>query len=109
MLSEFDELVARRKQLKAWWSLRNKQTYNGGGHELRVDTARPTLVSLCGQAYAGARNYHDAPEFFVVALAQEMQANACRLAKVAYENEMARLDASIESHRESVLAELAKD
>lgn len=109
VLGKFDEAVQQRRSLKSWWSLREKETYDGGGHKLRVDTQKPGMVALCGQAYAGARNYHDAPDFFVQAVAREIQSQACNLAAVAYEKELARLDALIESQRELVLKELASE
>lgn len=106
MLSEFDTLVSQRRQLKEWWALRETETRNSSGHTLRVDAQSPTMVALCGQAYAGARNYHDAPSFFVAAVAREIQSQACNLAVAAYKKELARLDELIELHRAAVLEEL---
>ena len=108
MMQEFDELVQKRAALKAWWELGStKVGYGDGCHKLRIDVAKPTMVAFCGQAYAGARNYHDAPAFFVEAIRQEMHVAAKRLAREAYENELARLDAAIEKHRDAVLAQLS--
>lgn len=108
MFSEFDKLVKQRAALKAWWQL--GETICGWGgkrHVLRVDVMKPSMVAYCGQAYAGAKNYHDAPEFFIEALRKELSAHANEIAKAAYEKEIARLDGLIETHRAAVLKELA--
>lgn len=108
MLSEFDELVRKRKALKEWWALGSTiAEYDRKVHTLRVDVQKPSMVSYCGQQYAGAKNYHDAPSFFVDSIRREMQSEANRIAKQAYENEIARLDAEIEKQRAAVLEQLA--
>ena len=83
--------------------------YDNKKHKLRVDVMPPKLVSFCGQQYAGAKNYHDAPAFFVDRIREVMQEEVCRLTQVAYEREIARLDSIIESHREQVLQELSQE
>lgn len=108
MLIEFDELVRKRKELNEWWALgETVAKYDGGVHELRVDVQKPSKVSYCGQQYAGAQNYHDAPAFFLDALRQEMQSDAKRLTRLAYDKEIAKLNAEIEKHRAAVLEQLA--
>lgn len=108
MLSEFDELVRKRQALKSWWALGETiAKYDGSVHALRVDVKKPSMVAYCGQEYAGARNYHDAPAFFVDSVRQEMQSEATRIARQAYEKEMAKLDAAIEKQRAAVLKQLA--
>ena len=108
MLREFDELVRQRRELKQWWELGSTQAeYDRRLHLLRVDAQKPSMVAFCGQQYAGAKNYHDAPAFFVEAVRKEMQEEAKRLVGLAYQKELARLDAAIEKHRAAVLEQLA--
>lgn len=108
MLSEFDQLVNQRKQLKQWWELGGTEAaYDRKFHSLRVDVQKPSMVAFCGQQYAGAKNYHDAPTFFVESVRKEMQEEAKRLVGLAYQKELARLDAAIEKHRAAVLEQLA--
>lgn len=108
MLSEFDELVRKRQALKDWWALGETHAeYSRGFHSLRVDVCKPSLVTFCGQQYAGAKNYHDAPSFFAESVRKEMQAEAERITRQAYEKEIARLDSEIEKHRAAVLEQLA--
>lgn len=107
MLSEFDELVKQRKELQAWWSLRETVAkYDSKLHSLRVDFACPTMVAFCGQQYAGAKNYHDAPSFFRNAIRRAAESHAHDLAKEAYQAEMERLNAEIRKCREDVLNQL---
>lgn len=108
MLGDFDKLVEQRSELKRWWQL--SQTVCGWGgrnHVLRVDLQKPTMLAYCGQAYAGAKNYHDAPGFFAEAVKKEMDAQSKAIANVAYEKEIERLDGLIEKHRAAVLSQLA--
>lgn len=110
MLTEFDSLVKQRQQLKSWWSLGSTiAQYDRKCHSLRVDVMKPTMVAYCGQAYAGAKNYHDAPDFFFEAINKEIQSRIKEITKDAYEKEIARLDGLIEKHRASVLSELSKE
>lgn len=109
MLGEFDKLVSQRSALKSWWQL--GQTICGWGgvnHVLRVDVLKPEMVAYCGQAYAGAKNYHDAPAFFAEAVRNEMVAQSKAIVTETYEKEIERLDGLIEQHRAAVLSELAK-
>ena len=107
MLSEFDRLVKQRQELKAWWSLSSTiAQYDNKFHSLRVDVQVPSLITFCGQQYAGARNYHDAPKFFEKAVVAEMGEHAKEIVRAAYLKEIARLDNLIDSHREAVLKEL---
>jgi hypothetical protein len=107
-MAHFDLLVQQRKELKAWMALGETiAAYDRQKHSLRVDVAKPTMVAFCGQAYAGARNYHDAPAFFVEALRAEMQARACGIVRETAEKELARIDAKIEAMRADVLAQLS--
>jgi len=108
MLQEFDLLVRQRKALKEWWNLGvNVATYRNRYHTLRVDVQKPEMVAFCGQQYAGAQNYHDAPPFFVEAIRQEIAEQSPRIVEQTYEKELARLDAEIEKHRAAVLQQLA--
>lgn len=108
MLQEFDDLVKKKQALKDWWSLSETVAeYDRSVHSLRVDVQKPSMVAYCGQQYAGAKNYHDAPAFFVESVRREMQGESKRIAKQAYEKEIARLDAEIEKHRQMVLEQLA--
>lgn len=107
MLGDFDKLVQQRSALKSWWQLGQTVCgWGGGNHVLRVDVMKPGMVAYCGQAYAGAKNYHDAPEFFIEAVRAEMTAQSKAIAKAAYEKEIERLDGLIEKHRAAVLSEL---
>ena len=107
MLSDFDALVRRRSELCAWYELGSTvAAYDNKCHTLRVDTMKPTMVSFCGQQYAGAKNYHDAPGFFASAINTEIQKNIKELVKRAYEAELHSLNRQIESHRERILKEL---
>lgn len=110
MLTEFDELVRKRSQLKNWWALGNKVAkYDQKRHSLRVDVQPVGMVAFCGQEYAGARNYHEAPAFFRDAVKRELQAESKRLARQAYEKELAHLDSEISKHRDAVLRQLAME
>jgi hypothetical protein len=107
MLSEFDRLVKQRKDLKAWWELGSTiAQYDNKFHSLRVDVQTPSLITFCGQQYAGARNYHDAPKFFEKAVMAEMGEHANEIVRAAYNKEIARLDNLIAAHKEAVLKEL---
>ena len=110
MLSEFDELVKKRKQLKAWWELGSTiATYDRKVHSLRVDVMKPSMVAMCGQAYAGAKNYHDAPEFFVESVRCAIERHIGDITEEAYQSSLARLDELIEKHRAALLNELSKE
>lgn len=107
MLSEFDKLVKQRQSLKDWWSLGSiMAAYDRNYHILRVDIQTPSMIAFCGQQYAGARNYHDAPAFFFEAVRVALQSAAGKLTEAAYHSEIARLDAAIEKHKAAVLKEL---
>ena len=106
MKSEFDELVDRRSRLIAWWKLAKTSCYDSGCHVLRVDVQNPTMVAYCGQQYSGAKNYHDAPAFFVEAITKQIKAASNGLAKKAYDAEIDRLTGLIEQHKNQILAEL---
>ena len=108
MLQEFDQFVRQRKELEQWWGLGlTEAAYDRALHSLRVDVQKPSMVAFCGQQYAGAKNYHDAPAFFVEAVRKEMEQEAKRLVGLAYQKELARLNAAIEKHRAAVLKQLA--
>lgn len=110
MLSEFDELVRKRQALKAWWANQEKIDCIGcTPYALRVDVCRPSMVAYCGQEYSGAKNYHDAPKFFIESVRLEMQSEAKKIVRQAYEKEMAKLNAQIENYRAAVLAQLASE
>lgn len=110
MLGEFDELVRARKELKDWWNLRvTTAAYDGSFHRLIVQVQKPAMVSFYGQQYAGAKNYHDAPGFFIESVRAEMQAEANKIVANAYETELKRLDAQIEAHRAAVLEQLSAE
>ncbi|MCB1116908.1 MAG: hypothetical protein KDK71_10615, partial [Chlamydiia bacterium] len=94
MLSEFDDLVKKREELKSWWSLKLKEVgWGDGNHILRVDVPRPSMIAFCGQAYAGAKNYHDAPTWFAECVQHEMQQESARMTQQAYEKKLASLNA----------------
>jgi hypothetical protein len=110
VLQEFDDAVQKRRELKAWWSLgETVAKYDRQKHVLRVDVTKPTMIAFCGQEYAGAKNYHDAPEFFAEAVRQAIQDAVAVLTQQAYETDLARLTAVIEAHRANVLAELSQE
>jgi len=107
MLEDFDKLAARRAQLKDWWSLGTTiAKYDSKFHTLRVDLQKPSMVTFCGQQYAGAKNYHDAPDWFKESVRAELQNHVKEITRRAYEAEMARLTELIEQHRAAVLAQL---
>lgn len=109
MLQEFDELVKRRQLLQAWWEMDSKRAGWGDGlYVLRVDVMSPSMVAFCGQEYAGARNYHDAPDWFRECVRAEMGKEAKKIARQAYVNEIDRLDTEIEKLKEAVLQQLNK-
>lgn len=108
MLSRFDELVAMRQKLTSWWSLRSTVAqYNRKIHSLRVDVTAPTMIAFCGQQYAGAKNYHDAPDFFFEDVRKELQSNTEAITEAAYARKLASLDDEISSMRSAVEAQLA--
>ena len=107
MLTEFDKAVKDLRALDAWWSMGSKlATYDQQNYRLRVDVARPTMVAYCGQQSAGAKNYHDAPGFFIDAVRVEIASGISAITFHAYERERARLVAEIEKHRAAVLSAL---
>lgn len=108
MLTEFDKAVKALREIDAWWSLRSKlATYDQQNYRLRIDVAAPTMVAYCGQQSAGAKNYHDAPEWFVGAVRAEISRDVHAIAFRAYERERERLVGEIKNLRESVLSLLA--
>lgn len=108
MLQEFDALVNKRKQLQSWWKRKTTTTYRSRCHTLRVDILLPTMVAFCGQEYAGANNYHEAPEFFKNCIKKEMEKDINEITERAYNNEIERLNNEIEKYREAVLSELGE-
>lgn len=109
MMAKFDELVEKRRRLKEWWSLRETVAdYEKKKHTLRVDLMKPTMVAYCGQQYAGAKNYHDAPEWFRDHVKEQMESVIDEVTCKAYEEAVAFLDAAIDGYREQVLQELGK-
>ena len=110
MLSDFDRLVQQRSALKSWWKLKTTICgWGGGPHVLRLDSVTPTMVAFCGQAYAGAKNYHDAPEGFAGAVRKQIDAHSKAIVEATYASEIERLDRLIEQHRAAVLKELAAE
>lgn len=110
MLQEFDSLVRQRKKLKEWWELgKTIASYNKKFYCLHVDLQRPALITYCGQEYAGAQNYHDAPSFFYDAVQQEIAEQSHRILGQAYQKELDRLNTAIEKHRALVLEQLNGD
>ena len=108
MLSEFDTLVKKRAELQRWWKLGTTVAeYNRSYHSLRVDMSAPTMVAYCGQAYAGARNYHEAPPWFAECIQKELNARAKEVATAAYEKALVSLNEQIEKHRAAVISELS--
>ena len=108
MLSEFDTLVKKRTELQRWWKLGSTiAQYDHSYHELRVDMCKPSMVSYCGQEYAGAKNYHDAPEWFRECILKELQDRAKEVATAAYEKAIESLNEQIEKNRAAVEAELS--
>ena len=107
MIARFDELVKQRKQLAEWWKLKTTMAaYDRTHHSLRVDVSKPSLISFCGQQYAGAKNYHDAPSFFFEDVRKEFQDNAAAITEAAYHRKMRWFDAEIAALRRQVEAEL---
>lgn len=109
MLQTFDELVARRTALQNWWRLGStKAKYDNARHVLRVDFQNPTMVAFCGQEYAGAKNYHDAPKFVAELIRKEADRQSFAIAKAAYDREIARLNEEIKKHCNAVLEQLSQ-
>jgi len=107
MLEDFDKLVRQRSELMNWWKLgQTIAKYDGKYHTLRVDLQNPSLVAFCGQQYAGAKNYHDAPPFLFTAIRLECDKQINQIVKKAYENEVARLSAEIENMKAEVVEQL---
>lgn len=110
MLKEFDELVKQRRELKEWWMLGSKLAgYDKEFHKLRVDIGVPSMVAFCGQASAGAKNYHDAPKFFLQAIRIEMEKQSRQMVKEAYDREFERLSLEIENLKSEVLKQLSNE
>ena len=58
---ELDNLIRQRQNLISWLSnAKNTDSQSGQPYHLRVDI-NGVKAMYCGQAYAGANNYHDAP------------------------------------------------
>jgi len=109
MLSDFDKLVKDRDALQRWMKMGSTiARYDGANHVLRVDWQLPSMIAFCGQEYAGAKNYHDAPEFFAKVVKSELEKRTSEIVHAAYESAMAVINAGIEKHRELVLEQLGK-
>ena len=109
MLTEFDAAVKQRLELQMWWKLGSTvAAYDDRVHKLHIHVLKPTMVAFCGQQYAGAENYHEAPEFFAEALRDEIERRARQIAKEVYEAEIARLTTLIDSQRAEVLKQFSE-
>lgn len=104
MLSEFDSLVKKKRELQEWWKLGSTiAKYNNATYKLHGYVNSIHSLDFCGQKYAGDNNYHESPKFFLDSVIKEINDNLNTLVKSAYEKEIARLDAEIEKHRQAVL------
>lgn len=109
-MEKFDKLVKQRSELQSWWSMQNMVDSQDGSHySLRVDFTKPSMVAFCGQAYAGSKNYHDAPAFFVDEIVKVVASKKSEITSQAYHNVINQLNAEIASLRESVMDELNKE
>ena len=107
-MEEFDAILKQRKELKEWWALgATEAKYDGRVHELRVNVQVPN-IAFCGQSYAGAKDYHEAPQFFLGSVANEMREDASRIISLAYEKELARLNEEIKKYRSQILKMIAE-
>ena len=107
-MQRFDELVSKRKQLSAWWELRKANDFSQGKYVMRVDVETCSLVAFCGQQCAGAKNYHDAPGWFMEQLRKAFQSHAIDITRAAVEAELALLTRLIEDEKNEVLAEFSR-
>lgn len=86
-------------ELVRWMKLGSTKPGYGNSptHVLRCDIGITGTFSYCGQAYAGANNYHDAPAWFKGAVVKALEAYVQKAVKEAYESEVARLREAVQS------------
>jgi len=93
-------IMAEKKlsELRSWYALGSTfAAYDCQNHKLRVDI-NVGLATFCGQQYAGASNYHDAPKWFNELVVSELEKKVAECVKAAYEQEVARLAGIIEDN-----------
>ena len=105
-LSELEKLVAARNELRSWWkyhTLVDSQSRNN--YSLRIDI-NGVQAMYCGQAYAGASNYHDAPKSFDKALLEHLQLIAKLAAQKVYDEQIEYYDSQIRERKAAIQKEL---
>ena len=96
-LVELDKLIRERQSILSW--LKNaelKDSQSGRRYSLRLDV-NGVQAMYCGQAYAGAKNYHDAPDQLNAAIKEAIERHKDTLVKDASTARLAQLDAAIRS------------
>lgn len=107
-MEQFDRLVRQRSELFNWWNLRHSDDFSQGKYSLRVDVTKPSMIAFCGQAYAGAKNYHDAPAWFGDIVRNAMSKTAVETTRAAVEAELASLTERIDGLKARILAEFER-
>jgi hypothetical protein len=107
-LTELDQLVRDRSSVLAWLKNASKvDSQSCTNYSLRLDV-NSVLAMYCGQAYAGAKNYHDAPGELNKEIAAEIQRNRHTLVTAAAKSLVARYEERIralKAEAEKVFAE----
>lgn len=110
MLEKFDNLVRRRRELRAWLALSQERDHvNGEHYTLRVDAPKLGMVAYCGQHYPGAKNYHEPPSWFLDVVSRAMRDAGQAIVLKAAEKELENLSKAIEAMRAEVLNELQSE
>lgn len=106
-LVELDKLIRERQELICWLSLaKNRDSQSGSPWVLRVDV-NGVQAMYCGQYYAGAKNYHDAPSGFNSELKDAIDRNRKLLVDDAAKTYLAKLEMRINALRQAAEAVFA--
>ena len=108
MMQEFDALVKKRSELVAWWEMRNQiAAYDKKTHSLTTRFApHPGALNFCGQQYAGAKNYHESPAWFVTCFLEEVERRKYEIAGAAVERALNDINEKILKMSSAIMAEL---
>ena len=108
MMQEFDALVQKRSELIDWWEMRNViAAYDRNLHTLITRfAAHPESLCFYGQQYAGAKNYHESPKWFVNCFLDEVERRKYEIAVAAVERALTDINERIGKLRSAVMAEL---
>jgi hypothetical protein len=108
MMQEFDILIKKRSELLKWWGMRNAIARYDNKPYLLVTrfSAHPEALQFCGQQYAGDKNYHECPAWFVDCFLKELENRKYDLAGAAFERAIEEINAKIDKLKKSIMAEL---